>query len=445
MPYELFLALRYLYSRRRRPMARVTALVAVLGIACGVAVLIVALALANGFRDEMREKILRGTAHATLMRKDGGAMTDWPAVAARVREVEGVRDVSATTYDGALLSGESGPAYAVLRGIDRNAEHAVSELRRTLIAGNIEPLLNDAPQADKAQPDSQVQTKDQQSKIEPDFDSFSQTPSEAALPHAIIGAELAERMGLHVGEVAQVISGDSQLTPLGLAPRYRRLRVAGIFRSGLYEYDATWIYVSLPIAAELAGAPDNSASVISIEVADIYAVNDVTARIREKMGEAYTTVDWQEANRPLFAALALERRMGLIVIGLIIFIATLNITATLVLVVVERRTDIAILRAMGARSLSIMLVFMIEGACVGLLGAVAGVLIGLAACFAGDRYKLVSLPADVYSLSSVPFHARAQDVALAALVAFLLSLVSTIYPARAAARIHPAEALRDGN
>ncbi len=460
-------------------MARVTALVAIAGIAVGVGTLIVALALANGFRDEMRDKILRGTAHITLLRKDGEAITDWQAVASRVRPVEGVREAVATTYDGALLSGNGSPSYAVLRGVDKSAERTLSELRKTIIEGSIEPILNDATAtddnneksaADETQPASQTpssnqpginnqsdnevqrpKTKDQksatrnpQSAIEPDFESYAQAPSDAALPHAVIGAELAMHAGLKVGDVAQIISGDAQLTPLGLAPRYRRLRIAGIFRTGLYEYDATWIYVSLPVASNLAGTPRGSASVISIEVADIYAVKTVAARIRSQMGEAaYTTVDWQEANRPLFAALALERRMGAVVIGLIIFIGTLNITATLVLVVVERRTDIAILTAMGARARNIMLIFMLEGACVGLIGALSGALLGIVACLVGDRYKLVSLPADVYSLSSVPFHTRAQDVALAAAVAFLLSLLATIYPAHAAARVRPAEALHD--
>ena len=418
-------------------MARVTALVAIAGIAVGVGALIVALALANGFRDEMREKILRGTAHVTLTRKDGEAIKDWATVVARVRSTEGVRDAAATTYDGALLSGEAGSAYAVLRGIDRDSAHAVVEVRSMLTEGGIESLLKEPAPRDETQRSSQT------TELKPDLESFSQPTGDAALSDAIIGSELATRTGLRVGDVAQIISGDAQLTPLGLAPRYRRLRVAGIFRSGLYEYDATWIYVSLPTAASLAGAAHGSASVISIEVADIYASNQTAARIREQMGAEFTTVDWQEANKPLFAALALERRMGLVVIGLIIFIATLNITATLVLVVVERRTDIAILTAMGARARNIMLIFMIEGACVGTIGAVAGVLLGLAACFVGDRYKLVSLPADVYSLSNVPFHTRAQDVLLSALVAFLLSLLATIYPARAAARVRPAEALRD--
>lgn len=438
MPYELFLALRYLYSRRRRPMARVTALVAIIGIAFGVAVLIVAISLANGFRDEMRDKILRGTAHITLMRKDGEAMTDWRAIAARVRQVEGVREAIGTTYDGSLLSGRSGNSYAVLRGIDKDSEQIKFELRRTLIEGNIEPLLNDSAVAQ-----DHAEVRNSGSKLEPDLESFNRPPSEAAMPHAIIGVELASRTGLRVGDTAEIISGDPQLTPLGLAPRYRRLRIAGIFRTGLYEYDATWVYVSLPIASSIAGAPQGSASVISIEVADIYSAGLVSSRIRAVSGPAYSTIDWQEANRPLFAALTLERRMGMLTIGLVILIATLNISATLILVVVERRKDIAILTAMGARARNIMLIFVIEGACIGLIGALLGVLMGIASCLIGNHYKLVSLPADVYSLNNVPFHMRAGDVAFAAAAAFLLSLLATIYPARTAARVRLADALRD--
>jgi lipoprotein-releasing system permease protein len=272
---------------------------------------------------------------------------------------------------------------------------------------------------------------------------FDEIPSEPATPNAIIGAELAERTNLHVGETATIISGETTLTPLGLAPRYRRVRIAGIFRSGLYEYDSAWVYLSLDTAASFAGASGPSASIISIDVKDIYAVEQEAARLREQLGDDYTTVTWEEANRPLFAALALERRMGLFIIAIVILIAALNITTTLVLVVVERRSDIAILSAMGARARSIMLVFVIEGAAVGLIGALTGVALGLLACFIGDRYRLVSLPADVYSISNVPFHTHALDVVLAATVACILSLLAAVYPARAAARLRPAEALRD--
>jgi lipoprotein-releasing system permease protein len=421
MPFELFLALRYLYSRRRRPLARMTALAAIAGVAFGVAAMIVALALSNGFRDEMRDKILRGTAHITLMRKDGAPIKDYPELISHARAVEGVLDASATTYDGALLTGGGGKAsvYAVLRGLDTESSHAVEQLRRTLIEGSLDPVLKDPS-------------------------PFAQASSEAAPLHAVIGAELAARAGLRVGDTVSIISGDATLKPpKGVPQGPRPLRIAGIFRSGLYEYDAAWVYVPLAVAASLAGETAPSASVISLEVADIYKVGQVAARLRERVGEAYTTVDWQEANRPLFAALTLERRMGLFIIALIIFVAALNITTTLILVVVERRSDIAILTAMGARRLSIMLIFMIEGALIGLTGALLGISLGLVACFIGDHYQLVSLPADVYSLSHVPFHPHVRDVGLAALVAFALSLLATLYPARAAALVRPAEALRD--
>jgi len=425
LPYELFLAFRYFYSRRRRASARVTALAAIVGIACGVAALIVALALANGFQDEMRDKILRGTAHITLMRRDGQALTEWRAVIAQVRHVEGVRDAAGTSYDGALISGAGGSAYSVLRGLDLDSPRVIQEVRRTIVAGAIEPLLDDAKR-DATSREVRNEARD-----------------EAPLPNAVIGAELAARTKLHVNDVAEVISADMELSLENVKPRVARVRVCGIFRSGLYEYDSTWIYVSLAAAAKLAGTPPSSASVISVEAQDIYDVARIAARVREAVGKDYTTIDWQEANRPLFAALALERRMSLIVIALIIFIAVLNITTTLVLVVVERRSDIAIINAMGARAKSIMLIFMIEGACIGLIGAITGAMLGLALCAVGEKYHLVSLPGDVYSLTNIPFHINVKDVALAMIVAFVLSLLATVYPARQASRVRPAEALRD--
>jgi lipoprotein-releasing system permease protein len=445
MPYELFLALRYLRARRPRRLARLTALAAILGIAFGVAALTLALALSNGFRDEMRDKILRGTAHITLMRRDTVAMTDWRVTLKRIRETEGVADATPTTYDGALLSSTNGSSYAVLRGLDRDSPRAIEEVRRTLTSGTIEPLMNEPSPFETDNDSSQSQPEDEKSlgKDDSPITSFDKIPSEAAMPNALLGVELAARTNLHVGDTATIISGEATLTPLGLAPRYRRVRVAGIFKSGLYEYDATWVYLSLDTAASIAGATAPAASIISIEAADIYAVEEVSARLREQLGAAYTTVTWQEANRPLFAALALERRMGLFIIALIILIATLNITTTLILLVVERRSDIAILSAMGARARSIMLIFIIEGALIGIIGAGLGIILGLTGCFVGDRYKLVSLPADIYSISNVPFHTRALDVALAATIALVLSLLATIYPARAAARLRPAEALRD--
>jgi lipoprotein-releasing system permease protein len=446
MPYELFLALRYLRARRPRRLARATALAALSGIAFGVAALIVALALSNGFRDEMRDKILKGTAHITIMRRDAQPIEDWRALIHRLRETEGVAAATPTTYDGALLSGANSSGYAVLRGLDRDSTRTIAELRSTLISGSIEPLLNEPSpfqSSDGAPRPTPSEDKKGAGRDDSPVTSFDEVPSEASMPNAIVGAELAARTNLAVGDTATIVSGESQLTPLGLAPRFRRVRVVGLFQSGLYEYDASWVYLSLDAAASLAGADAPSASVISIEAMDIYAVDQVSARLRERLGAGYAIVNWQEANRPLFAALALERRMGLFIIALIILIAALNITTTLVLLVVERRADIAILAAMGARARSIMLVFIIEGAMIGVVGIIAGVTLGLVACAVGDRYKLVSLPADIYSIGNVPFHTRAGDIALAALAALILCLFATIYPAGAAARLRPVEALRD--
>ena len=429
MPYELFLALKYLRARRRRRLARATALAAISGIAFGVAALIATTAIANGFRDEMRDKILSGTAHITLMRADGAPIANYQAVVSRLQSVKGVSAVFPTTYNGALLSGPKGSAYAVLRGVDTNSPRSVSEIRATVVDGSVTSLAEtSAVEIVKPTPGSTAQKVEQQTG--------------ATEPNIIIGVELAARTGLADGVEGVIISGDAKSLSMGATPREQRVRVTGLFRSGLYDYDSSWVYLSLDEAAHLSGMP-HSASVISIQVADIYNTSQVASGVRHLMGNEYTTLDWQEANRSLFAALALERRMVLLIISLVTLIAALNITTTLVLLVVEKRSDIAILTAMGARRGSMMALFMIEGAIVGALGTLAGALLGIIACALGNHYHLVSLPGEVYSLSNIPFHLRAADVALAVVVAFVLSLIATIYPARAAANLRPVEALRE--
>ncbi len=411
MPYELFLAIRYLRSRRKRRLARITSALAVLGVGIGVAALIVALALANGFRDEMREKILRGTAHINVMRSDGRPITGYQDLSSKLKTISGITTATATTYDGAVLIGPHNSAYAVLRGIDTESPGAIAEVEKLLVEGSAEQVWRSH--------------KDQEQ-----------------LAAVLIGSELAERTGVGVGDTAQIVSANSALTAAG--PIKRPVRVAGIFRADLFEYDSSWIYLSLDAATRFyEGGP--AASVISVQLLDIYQAKQVAANIRADLGASYQTIDWEEANRPLFNALALERRMGAVVIALIILIASLNITTTLVLIVVERRRDIGILSALGAAKRSIMIIFLMQGAVVGVLGAIAGVILGGLACFIGNRYQLVSLPAEVYSVSNVPFHAHGGDIMVAALAAFLLSVAATIYPARVAARVRPGEMLRDAN
>jgi lipoprotein-releasing system permease protein len=418
MPYELFLALRYLRVRRGRRVARWTALAAVVGIACGVAALIVATALANGFRDELRDKILRGTAHVTLSREGGLGVEEASAAAARVRRVEGVRDAAATTYEGALLSGPNGAAYTLLRGLDATSARAFEEVRATLTAGAVEALL--------------------QRRVE---QGSPQQAEEEPLP-VVLGEELAARTGLaRVGEEGWVLTGALRPGDSAFEPRARRVRVAGLFRSGLYDYDSAWTYAPLAEVGRVTGATVSS-TVVSVEARDAEASAEVARRLRGELGAGWSALDWREANRPLFAALALERRTVGLIIMLVTIVAALNITTTLALVVVERRADIAVLATLGARAPNVTLVFVIEGAIVGAVGAFAGVALGLAACFAADRFGLVRLPPDVYSLSAVPLHPHASDVALAALAAFAVSLLATLYPAWQAARVRPAEVLR---
>ncbi|HXQ72047.1 MAG TPA: ABC transporter permease [Pyrinomonadaceae bacterium] len=405
MPYEVFLAFRYLRSRPKRRLARVTALMAILGIAMGVAALIVALALGNGFRDEMRDKILQGTEHLSVLRSDGQPIDDHEKVVERLRQVEGVVSASATTYDGALARGSKGSAYAVLRGIEGGGNEA--QAQRWLIQGRIDPLF------------------------------ATPTASESPIPQVVVGSELAAKIGVTTGDVFEVVAAQGTTNN-----STHRLRVAGVFRSGLFEYDATWIFLPLEAVGSF-GPGEHAGSVISVQVNDADNVKQIAARVLGTLGDSYTVVDWQQANQPLFAALALERRMAAFIIGLIIAIAVLNITTMLILVVVERRRDIAILSTLGATRLGVMLVFMIEGAVVGAMGAVVGVLLGLGACLIVNHYKLVSLPADVYSISNVPLHANLNETLLAALIAFILSVLATIYPARNASRLRPVEVLRD--
>jgi lipoprotein-releasing system permease protein len=396
-------------------------LVAIVGIATGVGALIVALALANGFRDEIQGKILRGTAHLTVMRRDNQPIQNWPEIKAKVAAVPGVTDAGASSYSGVLVTTTNGAVdYAVLRGLDARSPAAVGSLRSVLTNGSIDSILSNGDAI-----------------CSPALDQCPVAP-------AVVGQELALRLKLHLGDRIQLTGGAERLTPMGSAPRLQTVVVAGIFRTGLYEYDATWIYVSLATVAGINNADAIRPSVISVQTDNLDAAAAVAENIRKELGPEYTTVDWQQANGPLFAALALERRAGAVIIALIILIAALNITTMLILVVVERRTDIAILGAMGARASSIMLIFVCEGIFIGLVGAMAGVALGLIGCRLGDRFHLVSLPPDVYSISSVPFHPHAFDVVVAAALAFVLTLLSTLYPARAAARVRPVEILRDG-
>ncbi len=390
MNFELKLAWRY-FRARRKSLARFTSFVAIVGIAAGVASLIVAQSLARGFADEMREKILANTAHITVFSNDDGRIQNWSVAKGAIEKLENVREVSPTTYANAIIIGENQTSYAILR-----------------------------VQSSKFKVQSQNRTDDQ------------------APPNEIsIGSRLAEKLNLKVGDRAEIVTLENQDSP-----RRTVFRITDVFQTGLYEYDATWIRLSPETFARLNGEKEFTPTVLSVSLRDIYNAPQTATEIRALLGGDFKVVDWREANQPLFAALSLERKFALAVISLIIFIAALNITATLALLVSERKFDIAILRTCGARARSLVLIFLFEGLFLSFAGIFSGVILGLIACLLGNRFKIISLSEEVYALDSIPFHPNFTNVLLIIFVAFALCLIATVYPAFKASRVKPLENLR---
>jgi len=383
MSFELKLAWKY-FRARRKSLARFTSFVAVVGIAAGVASLIIAQSLARGFSDEMKDKILTNTAHITIVLKDGNEISNWREVKKNLERLENVQEVLPTSYENALIIGADTTNYAILRV--QSSENANQKLSAEIS----------------------------------------------------LGKQLAEKLNLKIGDKAEIVTLENQNSP-----HRTFLNVKDIFQTGLYEYDSTWIYISPETFAYLAGKSDFTPTILSVSVRDIYKSNETAAAIRKNLSDGFKIVDWQEANQPLFAALSLERKVALAIISLIIFIAVLNITTTLALLVNERRFDIAILRTCGARARSLILVFLFEGLFLGFPGIFSGVVLGLLVCFVGNHFRLVSLTAEVYSLNYIPLHPKLFSILLIIFVAFALCLAATIYPAFRASRIKPLENLRN--
>ncbi len=391
MNFESKLAFRY-FRARRKSLTRFTSLTAIVGIAAGVASLILAQALARGFADEMQDKILASTAHVSVFQTSGAEISDWQTIKTNIEKSANVAEVSATVFESAIIAGTQTTSYAVLRVI-QNQPKLPNESRTP-------------------------QTKDQLIDIS-------------------IGKELAEKMNLKIGDTAEII-----LIENVESPRNRKVFVGEIFQTGLYEYDATWIRLSPESYVRLKGQNAFAPTVLNVAVKDIYKADETAKEIRQRLNDDFKVVDWQEANQPLFAALSLERKVALAIISLIIFIAALNITTTLALLVNERRLDIAVLRTCGAKTRQLIFIFLFEGLLLGLVGIFGGVVCGLFACWAGNYFRVVSISKEVYSLSYIPFRPDSETIALIIFVAFAVCLAATVYPAFKASRVKPLENLR---
>lgn len=410
MNFEPKLAWRY-FRARRKSLARLTSLAATVGIAAGVASLILAQALARGFSDEMRDKILANTAHVSVFRADGAEIFDWQMVKARLEKSENVESVSAALYESTVITNSrAATSYAVLR---------------------LAPSPNFRVQSPKSA-DLRFGISDF------GFQAETQRPKTQDRPVEIsLGKELAEKTDLKIGDAAEIVLIENEA-----APTSRKVYVKEIFQTGLYEYDATWIYISIDDFVRLKSLDDFAPTAFSVRVRDIYAADETAAAIRANLGGEFKVVDWQQANEPLFAALSLERRVALTIISLIIFVAALNITTTLALLVGERRLDIAVLRTCGATTRRLISIFLIEGLLLGLAGIASGVGLGLLGCFLGNYFQLVNLSKEVYSLSHIPFRPNAENVLTTIFAALFLCLAATVYPAAKASRIKPLENLR---
>ena len=392
MSFELKLALKY-FRARRKSLARFTSLVAVVGIAAGVASLILANSLARGFSDEMQDKILANTAHISIFKNDGTEILDWREIKANLEKSENIKEITATTYESAFIIGNDSSSYAILRVVQN--------------------------------PKSKTQSQEQSgTRI-------------LELGMVAVGAKLAEKLGLQAGDKAEIITLGNQIEP-----KRTKIIVKDTFQTGLYEYDSSWIYISPEDFAKISDKKEFTPTILSVSVKDIYQADKIADEIRFNLGENFKVVDWQEANQPLFAALSLERKVALAIISLIIFIATLNITTTLALLVNERRLDIAILRTCGAKTSSLIFIFLIEGLLLGFVGISFGVILGLLGCVVGNYFQIIRLSAEVYSLNYIPFHPQFVSILLIVFITFLLCLTATIYPSLKVSRIKPLENLR---
>ena len=405
MPFELFVALRYLLARRKQAFISLISLISMIGVAVGVMALIIALALMTGLQGEVRDRILGSTAHVYVWKARG--ITDYRAEVEKLKQVEDVVGAAPAVIAKALAIGDQSEAFISIKGVDPSLEGTVTDIDRAMITGRLDALAHEG--------------EDEQ-------------------PGILLGKLLAEQLGASVGETITLLTPTGTLSPMGMMPRSRRARVVGIYSLGLYEFDSAYGLVSLPFAERLKGT--ESVDMIQLRARDIYEAPAIADRIPAKLGTEYVAQDWADLNRQLFSALWLEKMAISIAIGLIVMVAALNIVASLILLVMEKSRDIAILKTMGTSSARVMQIFMLQGLIIGVVGTAVGGVGGLALCWVLDRYKLIRIPMDIYQIAHVPFVVLPLDFVVVIVSAIAISFLATIYPSRQASRLNPVEALR---
>lgn len=406
MSFEWLVARRYLHSPYRPAVLRLVTLLSVVGVAAGVGTLVIALAMNTGFRQTLQERLLGVTAHVTLTRPGAVGLRDYRVLAERLGATPGVRSTAPAIYQTVLLSAGGRARGIVLKGIAPNLERRTNEALHRMVAGAA------------------------------DF-----APDANGIEAIALGRSLAQELRLNSGDYVTLTSPQGQLTPFGLIPRSRRFRVVGVFESGFYDYDANWGFVSLAAAQGLAATGD-VVNVLEFRIEQPDRAAELAGALASKAGQGYSTTTWMDENRALFRALRLEKLVTAIFIGLITFVAGLNILVVLAMTVTDKARDIAVLMAMGARREQVRNIFILEGLAVGTIGTFLGLVAGYALAWVVDAYRLVPLDPQVYAIPYVPFRANPLDALWIAAAALAISVAATFVPARAAARILPVEILR---
>ncbi len=414
MRFELFVASRYLRAKRRQAVVGVITAISIIGVAAGVASLILALAITNGMRRDLQQGLLSSTAQVQLMRVASDGIEDWRPLTDRLRVLPHVTAAAPALYGQVLISRGARSGGALVKGILPAEERTVSSLLDDIKQGTAAPL---APQAATDQ------------------------DSTGTLPPLVLGSDLADQIGAGVGDSVLVTSPQGELTPFGLVPKYERFQVVGIFHSGFYQYDSSFALARLTDIQHLFGEP-NIVSIISFKVDDLYHADRIGKEIEKAAGSGFMTTNWMEQNQELFHALGEEQAVTFIVIGLIVCVAALNILIALTMMVMEKTRDIAVLMSYGVRPSQVRRIFVWQGMLIGILGTSIGLVMGYALAWAGGHYRIIHLSAAVYSLDYLPFAPRWQDGVVVAAVALGVSLLATLYPSSSAAKILSAEALR---
>jgi lipoprotein-releasing system permease protein len=446
MRFELFIATRYLRAKRRQAFIGVITGISVAGVAAGVASLIVALAINNGFRQDLQQRLLGSTAHVSLLRVQSDGIQDWRPLLDKLSKQPHVVAVAPAIYEQVLISRGPRARGAVLKGMLPQYERKVSDLLKTVTLGSGAALEEGSAGELQGSPQDKSKSTATDKSVRP---TPAESPDDlagvqqrvAAMPPIILGKDMAEQIGAGIGSVVLVTSPQGELTPFGMVPKYLRFKVVGIFNSGFFDYDSSWAFTRLSDAQQLFGLGD-LISVIEFKLDDIYAASDVARQLEQAAGHGFMATSWMEQNKALFRALRLERVVTFITIGLIVFVAALNILISLTMMVMEKTKDIAVLMSLGTKKAQIRRVFIAQGVLIGVIGTAVGLVLGYAISWAGGHYHFISLSPEVYSIDYVPFVPRLMDGVIVALVSIGVSFVATVYPSWSASRILPAEALR---